>query len=184
MRARQAKICLIATFVVSLVMTSPRLVLADGITLTLSPVSGAPGTTVTVDGTIANPGSSTIFLNTENFTLGSGFFSNGDITDFLLNAPLFLDGGSDSGLIALFTFDIAPGTPAGPYTGNFLDILGGPGSSDQNLLSSAEFLVTIAATSVPEPSSFSLLGFGLLLGAVLVLCQKMESVHFQVERMD
>jgi hypothetical protein len=178
MRARQTKTGLIAIFFVSLIMALPRAVLADGITLTLSPVSSANGTTVTVEGTIANNGSSTIFLNNENFTLGSGFFSNGDITDFFLNAPLFLDGDTDSGLIPLFTFDIAPGTPAGPYTGNFLDILGGPGSSDQNLLSSVEFTVTVATTSVPEPSCLDLLGGALLVGAVLVLWRwKMDSAH-------
>ena len=80
---------------------------------------------MTVYGTITNTGSDDVYLNSENFTLGSSSFSNGDVTDFFLNAPLSLAPDSDSGLIALFTFDVASGTPGGSYGGNFLDILGG-----------------------------------------------------------
>jgi hypothetical protein len=142
----------------------PRATYADGISLTLSAVAGAPGTTVTVEGTISNTGSSTVFLNGENFTLSSGFFSNSDITDFFVNAPLSLDSGTNSGLIALFTFDVAAGTPGGIYTGNFLDIVGGPGSSDANLLASAAFPVTVApVVATPEPGIFALFGSGFAL---------------------
>jgi hypothetical protein len=170
MRARRIKILAMLIFMISLVTVLPVPVRADGVNLTMSPVSGAPGTTVTVDGTIANTGSTTVFLNNEDFTLGSVFFSNGDITDFLLNAPLFLDGGTNSGSIPLFTFDIALGTPTGLYTGNFLDILGGPGSSDQNLLSSAEFSITV--TSEPGTGTLALLGTALLLVGAFFLRRK------------
>jgi hypothetical protein len=152
----------------------PALVRADGIDLSLSTVSGFGGTTVTVDGTITNTGTTEIFLNSENFTLGSAFFVNGDVTNFFLNAPLSLAGGANSGLIALFTLDIAPATPGGSYGGNFLDIFGGPGSSDQNLLASTEFTVNVTSgTSVPEPGTLPLVAVELLiLGALIVASQR------------
>src|SRR5271170_4190874 len=103
MKRKNAITYMMVTFLVALVAALPGSVRAD--TLTLSPVSGAAGTTVTVDGTIANTGSTAFFLNNEGFTLGSSFFLNGDITDFFLNTPASLDGGTDTGLVALFTFD-------------------------------------------------------------------------------
>lgn len=137
---------------------------ADTVTLTLSAVSGLPGTTVTVDGTIANTGSSTVYLNSEDFTLNSPSFLNGDITDFLLNAPLSLAGGTNSGLIPIFAFDIGPGTLAGPYAGNFLDIIGGTDPSDfTDTLASAQFTINAqGAVNTPEPSTFVLLGASLI----------------------
>ena len=62
----------------------------------------------------------TIFV--ENKEMGSlvvvGAFGSLDVvssgfvlvTDFFANAPAALGGGANSGLIALFSFDIAPGT--------------------------------------------------------------------------
>ena len=136
-----------------------------GVDLTLTSVSGAPGSEVTVYGTITNTGSDDVYLNSENFTLGSSSFSNGDVTDFFLNAPLSLAPDSDSGLIALFTFDVASGTPGGSYGGNYLDILGG-GPTDQNLLASAEYSVTVKNTVAPEPGTIGLIVLG---GAGVIL---------------
>jgi hypothetical protein len=138
-----------------------------GVDLTLSSVSGAPGSEVTVYGTITNSGSDDVNLNSENFTLGSTYFSNGDVTDFFLNAPLSLGPESTSGLIALFTFEIGSGTPAGIYGGNFLDILGGPGEFDQNDLASAEYSVNVANAAVPEPGTIGLIALGLA-GVILL----------------
>ena len=87
-----------------------------GVDLTLTSVSGAPGSEVTVYGTIKNTGWDDVYLNSGIPLLGSSSFSNGDVTDFFLNAPLSLAPDSDSGLIALFTFDVASGTP-GEATG-------------------------------------------------------------------
>jgi hypothetical protein len=169
MKAKQTKFGLTVIFLMALAAW-PGSARADGVTLTLSSVSGAVGSTITVDGTINNTGSAEVFLNSEDFTLGSAFLSNGDVTDFFLNAPLSLDGGASSGSIALFTLDIAPGTPGGSYGGNFLDIFGGPGSSDQNLLASAEFTVNVtSATSVSEPDTLSLAAMGLLALAAFIL---------------
>lgn len=131
-----------------------------GVDFTLTSVSGAPGSEVTVYGTITNTGSGTVYLNSENYTLGSTFFSNPDITDFFLNAPLSLGPDSNSGLIALFTFDIESGTPGGSYGGNYLDILGG-GPADTNLLASAEYSVDVQNKAVPEPGTIGLIALGL-----------------------
>ena len=127
MKSRRVKVLGVAGLVVCLMALVPSAARGDGggVDLTLSSVSGVPGSEVTVYGTITNTGSGTVYLNNENYTLGSSNFLNGDITDFLLNAPLFLGPDANSGLIALFTFDIASGTPGGSYGGNYLDILGG-----------------------------------------------------------
>ena len=169
MKSRHVKVLGVATLIACLMALVPSATRGDsgGLDLTLSSVSGVPGSEVTVYGTITNTGSGDVYLNNENFTLGSSYFLNGDITDFFLNAPLSLGPDSDSGLIALFTFDIAPGTPGGTYGGNYLDILGGPGSSDQNLLASAEFSVAVESTAVPEPGTIGLIVLGLA-GAILL----------------
>jgi len=137
---------------------------ADGVTLALSNVSGPPGSTITVVGTITNNTADTVYLNSEDFTLGSSSFLNGDITDFFLNAPISLGPDSNSGLIALFTFDIAPSTPGSVYDGNFLDIIGGGPSDFTDVLASSEFSVNVTAT--PEPGTLLLLFSGLLMLAL------------------
>jgi len=179
MKLKQVRVGVISMFFIALAAL-PESVHADSLTLSVSPVSGAAGTTVAVDGTIASIGSTTFFLNNEGFTLGSSFFSNGDITDFLLNSPLSLDGGTDTGTIALFTFDIANGTPAGSYMGNFLDIIGGPGPNDQNLLASTEFTVTVTpVTSAPEPGTLALSSVGLFIVGAVFLRKKKTPVGFR-----
>jgi hypothetical protein len=136
---------------------------ADTTQLTLSSVSGSAGQVVTVDGTISNIGGSLINLNGENFTLGSDLnFLNGDVSDFLNNAPLFLSGNTNSGLIGLFSFEIAPGTEPGTYSGNSLQILGGPGVFDLNELASASFTIDVKGTKAPEPAQLLLLCIGLI----------------------
>jgi hypothetical protein len=136
---------------------------ADSTQLTLTSVSGSAGQVVTVDGTISNTGSALINLNGENFTLGSDLnFLNGDVTDFLNNAPLFLSGNTNSGLIAVFSFEIAPGTAPGTYSGNSLQILGGPGEFDLNELASTSFTISVKGTKAPEPAPLLLLCIGLI----------------------
>ncbi len=129
--------------------------------LTVSNVTGAPGQDVTVFGTITNTGTVLVFLNGEGFSLGSSSFLNGDVTNFFANAPASLAGGANSGLIALFSFDIAPGTAPGVYDENFLQLLGGTGQFDQNDIADAEFSVTVKSTTVPEPGTIGLIVFGL-----------------------
>lgn len=129
--------------------------------LTVSSVSGTAGEDVTVFGTITNTGKLRVFLNGEGFSLGSSSLLNGDVTDFFANAPTSLSGGANSGLIALFSFDIAPGTAPGVYDENFLQLLGGTGKFDQNDIADAEFSVTVESATVPEPETIVLLALGL-----------------------
>ena len=130
--------------------------------LTVSNVTGTPGQEVTVFGTITNTGTALVFLNGEGFSLGSSSFLNGDVTNFFTNAPASLAGGTNSGLIALFSFDIAPGTAPGVYDENFLQLLGGAGQFDQNDIADAEFSVTVKSNTVPEPGSLGLIAVGLI----------------------
>lgn len=137
--------------------------------LTLSIVTGTAGEDVTVFGTIANTGTTLVYLNAENYSLGSSSFLNGDVTDFFNNAPASLMGGSNSGLIALFSFDIAPGTAPGVYNENFLQLLGGAGQSDQNDIADAEFSVNVVPSGVPEPETIGMIALGV---AGLLLLQR------------
>src|SRR5580700_9885406 len=129
--------------------------------VTVSNVAGTPGQDVTVFGTITNAGTALVFLNGEGFSLGSASLLNGDVTNFFANAPASLAGGTNSGLIALFSFDIAPGTAPGVYDENFLQLLGGTGKFDQNDIADAEFSVTVNSSTVPEPETIALLVLGL-----------------------
>ena len=176
MKSKRVKVLGMASLVMCLLAMAASAAWGDGggVDLTLTSVSGAPGSEVTVYGTITNTGSDTVYLNNESYTLGSMNFLNGDITDFLLNAPLFLGPDTNSGLIALFTFDIASGTPGGSYGGNFLDILGG-GSTDQNLLASAEYSVTVKNTVAPEPGTIGLIVLGVA-GVILRRRRSFNSV--------
>ena len=129
--------------------------------LTMSNVTATSGQDVTVFGTITNTGTALVFLNGEGFSLGTSSFLNGDVTNFFANAPASLAGGTNSGLIALFSFDIAPGTAPGVYDENFLQLLGGAGQFDQNDIADAEFSVTVKSATVPEPETIGLLALGL-----------------------
>lgn len=169
MQSKRINTFFMTMFAVALFAALPAAVRADGGSLTLSSVSGGPGTEVTVYGTVSNSGSSTLFLNGESFTLGSSSLQNGDVTDFFLNAPFFLVPDSNSGSIALFQFKIAPGTPGGIYTGNFLDILGGAGVFDQNVLATANFSIDVKSSTVREPGDSAMLMLGLV---ILAICRK------------
>ena len=161
MKTMQASTLLKATLVLFLLTVMPFGARADSTQLTLSPVTGTAGEDVTVFGTISNTGTVLVYLNGETFSLGSSSLLNGDVTDFFDNAPLSLSGGANSGLIALFSFDIAPGTAPGFYSENFLQILGGPGMFDQNDIADAEYSVHVEGTTVPEPGTIGLIALGL-----------------------
>jgi PEP-CTERM motif len=129
------------------------------IALTQTVQTGAPGTTLTFDATLANLTSGTVFLNGDAATTPTSSFTIDD-NPFLTNAPLLLAGGASSGPFALFNVSIAPGTTPGTYSFNIFSILGGSTSADFNSLGSAQFNVNVSP--VPEPGTILLLGSGLL----------------------
>jgi len=161
MKTMQLNTLLKAALILFLLTLMPFGVRADSTQLTLSPVTGTAGEDLTVFGTITNTGTVVIFLNGETFSLGSSSLLNGDVTDFFDNAPLSLSGGTNSGLIALFSFDIATGTAPGVYSENLLQLLGGPGVLDMNEIAAADFSVTVEGAAVPEPVTIGLIALGI-----------------------
>ncbi|HZP84608.1 MAG TPA: hypothetical protein VFB21_23435 [Chthonomonadaceae bacterium] len=126
---------------------------------TLDPAAqaGKPGDTLTFTGTLKNTGTTTLFLNGDNFTLpGTGLSL--DDTAFLTGAPLSLDGGeSYTGPFFDILFD--PNAPPQSVSGTF-SVLGGADENALDTLASQNFGVAV----VPEPmASLNLLmGLGLL----------------------
>ena len=132
------------------------------ITLTNDDLSTTAGGTVTFQATAVNGDP----INAINF--------NGDLIGALdpaltlddtafLNNWFSVDPSSTFGPADLFNVTVAPGTLPGPYLGS-LDITGGPGATDQNLLATVDFTVTVTpASSTPEPGTFVMLA-GALVG--------------------
>jgi hypothetical protein len=164
METKQVIIVAMVVLASSILAIAPAQTRADDITLTLLPVAGSPGDTITIYGDITDntPTAIPIYLNSESFLLNSPFFlaDSNSTLPFLLNAPLFFSspGITDSGLIPLFTFTLDPGISSGSYPGNLLQILGGTDTNAENLLASADFSVT----TVPEPPTLVLAAMGLL----------------------
>ena len=131
---------------------------ADPLTLTLDAPyqSGEQGVVFTFTATVTNNDpSETVFLNGDSVLLDSPLTY--DDTDFGLNAPLSLAPLTSSGDFVLFTVTVPPGTPIGLYAGTF-EILGGADGSASDVVASANFDIEVT----PEPSSFLLLGTGML----------------------
>jgi len=130
------------------------------ITLTATILTGAAGTTITIDASLTNLTGSTIFLNGDAFTTSSSFLTI-DGNPFLTNAPLSLGAGASSGPFALFSVVIAPGTLTGTYGSNTFSILGGANGDAFGTIGSTQFSVTVVSP-VPEPGTIVLLTSGLL----------------------
>ncbi len=132
---------------------------ADTITLSLSTptTSFAGGTeTLTYGGTItaSSLNAGNVYLNGDSLNVQSPLTA--DDTDFYLNVPQYLSAG-DVFTGYLFTATVPYGTPLGSYLGSFV-LLGGSAGDSSDTLVTANFQVS----ATPEPSSFLLLGTGLL----------------------
>ena len=132
---------------------------ADTLTITLNNpiafISGTKGGTATYNLTVSAPDSNgaAVFLNGDSFNVAGPLTL--DDTDFLLNAPFFLDPGTSSTFDA-FTVTGPPGTTPGDYVGSFTISGGADGNASDNL-GTVDFTTEVT----PEPSSFLLFGSGL-----------------------
>lgn len=134
------------------------------LTLTLTPASqaGPAPSTFHFTGTLSNPTASEVFLNSDSLTF-NGPASTLDDSPFLNNAPLSLGpagSGSDTYTGGFFDVTLNSSAAPGTYFGTF-EVLGGPTASDQNIVASEDFSVTV--TSAPVPEASSPVGLGLLL---------------------
>ncbi len=143
---------------------------ADTVTITFDqPVQGAvPGETVEFFGTITNNTGSTIFLNSDDFTLAGLSLTVDD--QFFSTVPISLapsgQVGDSSGDIELF--DVTVSNPLldamGTYLGTY-DLLGGTDGGAQDVIGSANF----AVATVPEPASIFLMLSGVTAGLAPVV---------------
>ena len=86
---------------------------------------GSSGSKLVFNVTLTNSSATDqVWLNGISSTAASPFLSI-DTTPFDANAPLFLDPLASSGPFELFDVTIAPGTPAGPYIGSIVSVIGG-----------------------------------------------------------
>lgn len=124
--------------------------------------TGSPGDTLVFFGTISNPGSTQIFINSDNLSTGQPFLI-GDDSKFISDTPASLAAGANTGNVDLFSVMIGASATPGTYTmNNFLKVLGGSTSGAQDLLATQQFSITVAApASVPEPGTMALLGTGM-----------------------
>ena len=129
-----------------------------------SSLTGAAGNTLVFNVTLTNTSTTDqVWLNGISSTASSPFLTI-DTNPFDANAPLFLDPLASSGSFELFDVSLDPNTPAGPYIGSSVSILGGvdggAGTAFDDL-ADIGFDVQIQSsttTATPEPGTLWMLG--------------------------
>ncbi len=137
-----------------------------------STLNATPGGMVSFGGNLMNETGATLFLNGDDVNIAVFDPSAIDDSPFFINTPTgFLDANVSTGDIGLFNISIPNGFSDGVYNGTY-EILGGESSSDNTVIGTAGFTVTVGAqSSVPEPSSSILL----LAGSLLILASRRRS---------
>jgi hypothetical protein len=113
--------------------------------------AGLPGQTLTFSGTLTNSGTSEIFLNGDNFSLGGTGLTLDD-TPFVDGAPFSL-AANESFSGSLFTVAIDSSAPFPQSGAGTFSIVGGVDDTAQDILASAPFQIGVTA---PEPGALGL----------------------------
>jgi hypothetical protein len=164
MNARMVRIAVIAA-ALCLAPFTARADGADSVTITLSLIAGASGSTVDVLGTITNTGPDTLSLDGDDLSV-SGPLSA--IDEFLNNAPFTLSGGA-SDTFEFFQVAITSGTMPGVYGTDGSDVFSFFGDfNGTSIEDDVKFTVdvTSAVVTTPEPGTLLLLCCGLGLVAM------------------
>jgi hypothetical protein len=151
MKVRIFRIAVIA----SALCLAPWAARAESVTITLPAITGAPGSTVDVMGTITNSGLDVLSLDGDSLSVSAPLTAN-DM--FLNNAPFTLNGGS-SDTFEFFQIIIAPDALLGIYGTDNSDVFSFFGAS---ITDNVNFTVDVTgATPTPEPTSILLFASGL-----------------------
>src|ERR1035437_5102070 len=153
---------------------------ADSISISLSPpVTGSPGDSITVFGSLTNTTSSTLYFGSDAINLTAPGTVATATDDIIVNGlfdlgPTSIAAGATLDNVDLFSVQLLSGTAT--YSGNSFELIGGTdvagcqtGATDcTTLLGGTTFSINVAApTPVPEPSSTLLIVSGI--GFLLVL---------------
>jgi hypothetical protein len=152
-------------YVAFLILMGSTAVLADPITITIdnTPLIGAGGTTLTFDATMTNNTGGLLNLNGLDLSLSTPISgASVDESAFFANWST-IAAGQTLGSTALFSVSVPLGTAPGAYD-SFINVIGGPGQSDQNVLGGAVFEIDVPKGSpvVPEPGTLSLTLLGMV----------------------
>lgn len=126
------------------------------IVLDSSTLSGAPGAVLSFSGVLTNTTGAPVFLNADDYNLGTLPSSAWDDSPFWTNAPVSLAASANSGDIGLFNIDLPGAIATGLYNGSFT-ILGGAAADSQDILGSVNFTVDVTSQQsgggAPEPAT-------------------------------